>query len=227
VLMILSICLNRVLKNEYRRTRNQAFGKARFPLLLSQLWETDAVKSKTNIVKSFMKAGVFPFNRASIDRSRILLNPLVHAIDSTSDRNGCDPDPIVVASVATSSIGPTVNDQSLVDASSTSNRSSLTFNSSHEAISELNSVLEAISAINDDGEDSDEDYVPENPPSKATVNSNRLVAERATSKKMPTLSDQRKQSAVVVRVRGRRKRSTAPMMIGFSSSDDESTYFIR
>ena len=216
---------NRVLKNEYRRTRNQAFGKARFPLLLSQLWETDAVKSKTNIVKSFMKAGVFPFNRAGIDRTRLLINPRADALVSPSGHDGCNLDLTVVTSVATSSVAITASDQSLVDASSSSIHGSLGFNSSHEAISELSSVLEATSSMTNDEDDSDQDYVPENRLSKTEVDSNRSMAESATSKETATPSDQRRQSAVVVR--GRRKRSNAAAMIGFFSSDEESTYFIR
>ena len=48
--------------------------KIKFPVLVKQLFETDAIKNKTNLVKSFLKAGIFPFNPNAIDRSHILQN---------------------------------------------------------------------------------------------------------------------------------------------------------
>ena len=64
----------RILKDEYTRTNFQNVGKAQFPSLLKQLWTNDPVGTKTNLIKSFMKAGIFPFKPNSIDRSRILNN---------------------------------------------------------------------------------------------------------------------------------------------------------
>ncbi len=64
------------MRNEYTRTRNKDIGKARFPSLLNELWQTEAVKTRNNIVKSFMTAGVFPLNPNSINSSRILGNNL-------------------------------------------------------------------------------------------------------------------------------------------------------
>ena len=79
------------MKNEYKRTRNKIVGKSRFPGLLSQLWTKDAIKDKTNIIKSFMKTGMFPLNPASIDRVKILNNATcVNAnISATVDPNMC------------------------------------------------------------------------------------------------------------------------------------------
>ena len=56
------------------RTRFQNIGKDKFPSLLKQLWTSDPIGTKTNLVKSFMKAGIFPFNPDSINRSRIIKN---------------------------------------------------------------------------------------------------------------------------------------------------------
>jgi hypothetical protein len=72
---------------EYNRTHNNIIGKARFPSLLKQLWETDAIQTKNNIIKSFMKAGVFPLNSKSIDHSRILQNTTAAMTTPSNDND--------------------------------------------------------------------------------------------------------------------------------------------
>ena len=61
----------RILKDEYARTNFKSVNKSRFSDLLNQLFETKAIKNKNNIIKSFMRAGVFPLNPKPIDHSRI------------------------------------------------------------------------------------------------------------------------------------------------------------
>ena len=72
-MMFIFLCL-RILKQEYVRTNNQTITKSRFPSLLSQLWNWDPLQTKTNLIKSFMRSGVFPLNPNAIDRSKILKN---------------------------------------------------------------------------------------------------------------------------------------------------------
>ena len=138
----------RILKSEYTRTNNKVIGKARFPSLLTELWNMDAVKTKINLVKSFMKADVSEFNPNAIDRSRILRSNTSIAASSlnigTTTLN---------SHLVDSSLGPsasstlTNNDQTISYERSMlnngSSESSITsFASSHEAISALNRVLQ-------------------------------------------------------------------------------------
>src|SRR5438094_599654 len=67
---------HRILKDEYTHTHFKSIGKAQFPSLLNRMWTSDPIGTKTNIVKSFMKAGIFPFNQKSIttkDHQLVLL----------------------------------------------------------------------------------------------------------------------------------------------------------
>jgi hypothetical protein len=73
----------RILQDEYVRTKFKSINKTRFPQLLNQLFETEAIKNKNNIIKSFMRTGIFPLNPNSIDHSRILQNN-ESVVDSSS-----------------------------------------------------------------------------------------------------------------------------------------------
>jgi len=73
----------RILQDEYVRTKFKSINKTRFPQLLNQLFETEAIKNKNNIIKSFMRTGIFPLNPNSIDHSHILQNN-ESVVDSSS-----------------------------------------------------------------------------------------------------------------------------------------------
>ncbi|CAF4033684.1 unnamed protein product, partial [Rotaria sp. Silwood2] len=168
-----------ILKSEYNRTQNKNISKAQFPSLLKQLWITDALNRKTNIIKSFMKAGVFPLNRRAIDVSRILRsNTSTATASSTTDMNQNNKTNNVASfttSQPLSSPPPPVASSSF---SSTTFDSS-SFNTSQLAISTLNQVLDEttledslrdkdeddidvdMDENDDEDDDSDESYVPE------------------------------------------------------------------
>jgi hypothetical protein len=155
------LVFRRVLKEEYNRTRNRVIGKAQFPTLLEKLWKTNAVE-KTNIVRSFMKAGVFPLNSKVIDRSRVLKSS-----DSTplsSDTHSIDPIGNSKKKTLTMINPKDSNGSSSVDAnaqvvnSSTSaiRRAAPGFTSSRQALVYLDRVLEE-TMCNDDEDDCDAD----------------------------------------------------------------------
>ncbi|CAF3166789.1 unnamed protein product [Rotaria sp. Silwood2] len=63
-----------ILKIEYTKTKFKNIGKSQFPQLLNKLFETKAIKNKNNLIQSFKRTGIFPFDPSSVDVSRILKN---------------------------------------------------------------------------------------------------------------------------------------------------------
>ena len=166
----------RILKDEYTRTNFKSVNKSRFPYLLNQLFETKAIKNKNNIVKSFMRAGVFPLNPKSIDHSRILQNNEFFADSSTTTNtthnNSANNSSIPVNFVSSN------NNYDDADTSSSNlntfysfNNATSSFASSQEAIFTLDRVLQESIILNnnddesddnsdEDDNDDDKDYVP-------------------------------------------------------------------
>ena len=163
----------RILKGEYTKTNNKVIGKSRFPSLLSVLWEMDPVKAKTNLVKSFMRAGIFPFNPNAIDRSRILTTTTCTPTSSSNTpitMTNCPPvDPSIGSSRASQLVlnNQTMPDQQLVFNRGSSQPRVSGFGSSREAIAALDRVLQTTGSSSggdddlddDDDDDHDEDFL--------------------------------------------------------------------
>ncbi|CAF3356891.1 unnamed protein product [Rotaria socialis] len=148
---------------------NKTINKNRFPSLLKQLWQTEAIKAKTNIVKSFMKAGVFPLNSKSIDRSRVIKNVTsnkdssANVLTNNNQTNGSSSVIVVEISDDDSFIDNNYPRMHSTTASSRPGFSS--FASSRDAITALDQVLEDTISNNsshnaDDDTDEDKDCVP-------------------------------------------------------------------
>lgn len=184
----------RILKDEYTRTKFKNIGKDRFPSLLNKLWNTDAIKTKINLVKSFMKTGVFPLNSSSINHSRILQS--VSAIPSSShvlvDRSDND---LVSGSstsnglqVLSNTASSFVNSTEIVQARAPS------FGLVNEAVPFLDKVLqETMISDNcdddddDEEEDDDEDYLP--PESISTSSITMTSTGKQERSQQPALSN--------------------------------------
>jgi hypothetical protein len=78
------IFLLSILKIEYTKTKFKNIGKSKFPQLLNKLFETEAIKNKNNLIQSFKRTGIFPFDPSSVDVSRILKNNKFTAKSSTN-----------------------------------------------------------------------------------------------------------------------------------------------
>ncbi|CAF3877399.1 unnamed protein product [Rotaria sp. Silwood2] len=198
-------CSEKFLKDEYTRTNFRSITKAQFPSLLKQVWTSDPVGAKTNVVKSFMKAGIFPFNPNSIDRSRILKN------NTNVDKN-----------ITNTSINlPNDNQTSTFDSPSSPQPITSPFASSHQAIAALDQILEEtklntsyIEDLNDhvDNDDDDDEYLPSNSnlASSISTSSNQQNKIIASTSHQSVLSTQKKKR--------KRKFST---IIGFDTSEED------
>lgn len=172
----------RILKAEYNRTNNKTILKAQFPSLLNQLWQTDAIKGKTNIIKSFMKAGVFPLNPNSINHSRLIQNSASNN-NSTSNMhtdNAQTSGPSSPVNNDTSDEDNQINENQpqINKVASFSHHSYPSFTTSRAAIDALDKVLENTlsndgsnenNQNDDDDEDEDENYVPNRPINKSSI----------------------------------------------------------
>ena len=204
------------------RTRYQVIGKARFPSLLSELWATNAIKVKNNIVKSFMKAGVFPFNSNSIDRSRILqssASSTTTPLDLSSRATSTDQ---ASQTIRASGSAPVVADRDNVAADRSTVHAISSFASSREAISALNDVLEQTKAFEDDG-DSDSDTDDDRSlfrkrrdlPSSISPAANQKHSSRSAHSLAADKSE-----AARSRSNAKRKRTIA-RLVGFDTSDED------
>jgi hypothetical protein len=132
---------HRILNDEYTRTHFKNIGKSEFPSLLKQMWTSDPIGMKTNLLKSFIKAGIFPFNPNSIERSRIMKN------NTNVDK--------YKSSVSTNSAND--NQTTTINIPSSHQATTSSFTSSHQAIATLDRVLEETKSINSDIEDLNDD----------------------------------------------------------------------
>jgi hypothetical protein len=203
-----------------------------------QLWSVDALQIKTNIVKSFMKAGVFPFNPKSINRSRILKNNA--SVDSRSSIS-------VTYSINTSNNNQTINtsnNNQTTNPSSSNNLGTLndnshalnnyppmtnvvsssrpivsSFTSSHEAIGALDQLIEETKS-NDSShveDDDDEEYFP----SKSSFASSITTSSTKKQKSQPTNSLAMKRHQSTSTQQNKKRKILASKIIGFDSSDED------
>lgn len=219
--------LARILKGEYTRTKHKNIGKARFPSLLMELWSADAVRIKTNIVKSFMKAGVFPLNPHAINRSRILKgNKSLNAVPST----------VANSTSEVSNLNPTTNSSSLHNLTSLNDNSDIENNcspvinaspspplplfasTSSEAIAILDRVLEETRSNPDDEEeeDDDEEYIPP----KTNSSSSKTVLSAKTSNSQRNKSSIMEENRFAPSDQNRRRQSSSSKSIYFDSLDE-------
>ncbi|CAF1416242.1 unnamed protein product [Adineta ricciae] len=128
-----------VLRKEYDRTQNKNINKNRFPALLSELWTTNAITGKINIVKSFITSGVFPLNRHAIDNSRILQsNASVNTLSSSIGTNGNN----TTATPLFNSVQPVILPPVPADTSNSDQYDSSSFGTSQNAIATLSQILD-------------------------------------------------------------------------------------
>ena len=216
----------RILKGEYVRTNNKVIGKSRFPSLLSDLWKTDVDKTKTNLVKSFMKAGVFPFNPNSIDRSRILKTnnniakssssisttmPTVNPDNSSSE--GGDISPINTNHRITS-------DQLSMPNNTFSKSSKSGFSSSHEAISALDQILQQTVSNDNDDDDEDPDFLPNDDHNLSPIDVSSSIKHNSRVKQSTnTMSSSEVHPS---QQQGKRKKGST-RLISFDTSDEDGT----
>ncbi len=221
------------MKDEYIQTHFQTVGKGRFPSLLKQLWTNDPTAMKTNMVKSFMKAGVFPLNPNAIDRSKIIQNNT-----NTSTPN------VTTTSISNNQTA-TINNKS---SQPTTNSSS--FTSSHQAIAALNEILEKtksnknfvsedsnddqensvedeVNDEEDDGEadeDEDEDEGEEYLPSES--NFTRSYSSSSSNGKQNTQSNKtittENQHPFLLQQKKNRRNRKSSNIIGFNTSEEDS-----
>jgi hypothetical protein len=131
-----------------------------------QLWSVDALQIKTNIVKSFMKAGVFPFNPKSINRSRILKNNA-----SVGSRSSIS----VTYSTNTSNNNQTIN-------TSNNNQTINTLNNNQTINTSNNNQTTNPSSSNNLGTLNDNSHALNNyPPMTNVVSSSRPIVSSFTS----------------------------------------------
>ena len=237
----------RILKAEYIRTRYNTINKVRFPSLLNQLWTSDPMKTKTNIVKSFMKAGVFPYNPNAIDRSRILksisslnsicLNYVALMIDprnndETNDEEINQTNNISLINnveILNDDIHLINNDIHLINNDTSTDNPVLShqpvvspFTSSVEAIAALEKILEDTSSTtNSDEDDEDEEYVPP----KANLKSFNAVSPMKRNKSQSkTVLTTNGHSSVPSRQNKRRKTSSINIFDFDLSDEDGNTH---
>lgn len=219
----LSIFFYRILRDEYTRTNFKNVGKAQFPSLLKRLWTNDPIGTKTNVIKSFMKAGIFPFNPNSIDRSRILKNNT--DIEKTTLK------------VPISSVN---NDQaSTIQNPSDSQAMMNSFATSHQAIASLDRILKDTTSNNDtiedfngcanddhddddddEDEDQDDDQDDEYIPPKPNVNSSKSTSSNKQNKVQSHKITTTKDHPSVLLPEKKKRKSKFSTIIGFDTSEE-------
>ena len=216
-----------VLRLEYNRTRNQVVGKAQFPSLLKQLWQTQAITGKTNVVKSFMKAGVFPLNPKSIHHSRILktsasLGDSSLITTNAPPNNQATTSTITHVSVSSADRRMVVDQAPLDDHESVDDTIAPPFTSSREAVSFLDQVLQdTMSDGDDEVREAEEPISSQSTPSSSASES--LITPRRPTSKKKTIT-MRKSDSVSRRKPTRRKVPVKKSIIGFNTSDEEGVF---
>jgi hypothetical protein len=213
----------RILKDEYMRTRFQNIGKDKFPSLLNQLWISDPIGTKTNLIKSFMKAGIFPYNPNSINRSRIIKN------NANVDTH-----------TSSITIIPLNDNQTSTTVDTSSQPSNSSFTSSHQAITILNEILDQTKSNNDDvvnlNDDQETDDEGENKDEGEHKNENEDKNEdddeeedeeyvpstsTSTQSSITSFNEKYYQSSSLQQQKKKRKRKGSSI-IGFNTSEEHS-----
>ena len=184
----------------------------------------DPVKTKTNLVKSFMKAGVFPFNPNSIDRSRILKTN-THTTTSSNISITMSSGHLTGSGIGASSSSvvnsydQTMSNQTLLSNDNSSKSSDSGFVSYRDAISTLDRVLaETMSSDGNDDEDDDEDFVPDGHYVPSSIEILPSTKDRFRTKQ-PIITIDLPRDTSSRHNRKRKKGSTG--IIGFDTSDED------
>lgn len=198
----------RILKDHYLKNQNRTIGKDEFPSLLSKLWTCDSIQAKANLIKSFMKSGIFPLNPHAIDHSRIIQG---NSSNFLSSSNILDDD-------ASSNLDVHHSSSIEIRSSTTTTTLDPSFSSSHQAIATLERIIEetATDEIDMNRIDENSNTFDDHP------NSNTF-----TSSSKPTSSTRRKSNSINLGVsngsnkNSKRKRKSVTMMGFDTSTDDE------
>lgn len=220
---------HRILKEEYNRTRNRVIGKAQFPTLLKKLWKTNAVE-KTNIVKSFMKTGVFPLNSKAIDRSRVLKSSESTApssnTHSTNPFGNSSNNMSTTINPKDSTAGSSFDANARVVNSSTSTISRVTprLTSSRQAVSYLDQVLEETMCSDDDNDSDASEGIDEASSDDENILYHYIPSQSVALKRKhapPKEALVRKNRSPSPPAKRRSSEQQARRIIGFDTSDEE------
>jgi hypothetical protein len=193
------------------------------------------VQTRTNLVKPFIKSGVFPFNPNAIDRSRIL-KKYTSTITSSSNINNSndvsnnaqiDTNHIIDNSRMSIHPNPTVIENHSMNDDSSSSSVVTSFATSSDAISSLNRILQYTTfdqndyKDDDDSDDNDyeEDLVSNEDVSSISISksSSKKSTVRSSNRTPPRINQKSNDSPLNYK----RKTSTS-RIIGFDTSDDDS-----
>ncbi|CAF4113637.1 unnamed protein product, partial [Rotaria sordida] len=224
----LKIQWKNILKYEYTRTHFKTISKSQFPSLLKQMWTLDPIRTQTNVVKSFITAGIFPFNPNSIDRTRILKNKANadKHISSVPTNSANDNQTKITINIPYSHQATTSSftySHQAPTSSFISSRQATTssFTSSHQAIATLDRIIEETQSINNDIEDLDNDEDEEYCPPESTSTSSTSVSsdkqQKSRSNKILITKDH--QSILLQQEKKRKRKSST--IIGFNTSEDD------
>lgn len=176
------------------------------------------MKNKTNVIKSFMKAGIFPLNPNAIHRSRLINRSTSNNTSSSNIQTNSDQNHIQSSSdhVDTSNDGNdvTTDHRQVNNTTSSSHPQYSTFTTSRTAIDALDEVLES-TVCNDDDDDGDDDSSEDSSDEEYMMNqSTKNCSTKKKSRKREISSDQESPNA-------KKKGKVQSKNVTFDTSDDE------
>ena len=200
-----------------------------------ELWNCDAIRMKINIIKSFMKAGVFLYNSKSIDRTGILKSNIsidtfslnfITYLDKTSNNNQINNSSSSNNSQMLNANSHLINNHPSIINTVSSQPIAAPFTSS-EAFAALDQILQETISItrsesNDDVEgNEDEEYFPFNSTatsSTATSSTNQKIPQRNKSSTI-------KHHQPIPSRQNKKRKKKSSNIVGFVSSDDDGNIF--
>ncbi|CAF4170030.1 unnamed protein product, partial [Rotaria sordida] len=213
---------DKILNREYLRTNYKTIEKAKFPSLLMELWNNDAIQMQTNIIKSFIKAGVFPYNPNSIDRSRIFKN-------KTTKNNQINNSPSSNNSRTSNAKSHVINNNPpIINTVSSPQPTASSFTSSSKAIAALNQILQQTELINssesnDDVEDNeDEEYFPFKSTATSSIATSSMKQKNPQRYKSPAIQHHQSISSQP----NKKRKNSMSKFIGFDVSDEDDNSII-
>ncbi|CAF4461599.1 unnamed protein product [Rotaria sp. Silwood2] len=216
-----------ILKDEYTHTHFKTISKSQFPSLLKRLWTHDPIGTQTNLVKSFIKAGIFPFNPNSIDRTRILKNKTnvdkrISSVPTNSAHDNQTTTINIPSSHQATNSSFTSSDQTPSSSFTSAHQATASsFTSSRQAIATLDRVLKETQLINSDiedlNDDEDEKYCPSE--SSFTLSISVSSDKQQKSQSDQTLITKNNRSILLQQEKKRKKNSSS--IIGFDTSEDD------
>ncbi|CAF4534711.1 unnamed protein product [Rotaria sp. Silwood2] len=216
-----------ILKDEYTHTHFKTISKSQFPSLLKRLWTHDPIGTQTNLVKSFIKAGIFPFNPNSIDRTRILKNKTnvdkrISSVPTNSAHDNQTTTINIPSSHQATNSSFTSSDQTPSSSFTSAHQATASsFTSSRQAIATLDRVLKETQLINSDIEDLNDDEDEKYCPSESSFT---LSISVSSDKQQKSQSDQTlitKNNRSILLQQEKKRKKNFSSIIGFDTSEDD------